>query len=145
MLITKSEFQKICELVWLTSVLRLIRKGEISENSSGLIDLKDIKTIKYIKNRKKELSKKAQIKVNQEDLNLDIMNICGDEINKIGKKVVTKTEFKNMFKIAWLSSVSHLLKNGVIVANSDGLINLEAVKNKIYIKNRKLKLALRAV
>lgn len=137
MFVTKTEFQKICELVWLSSVLRLIRKGVITENNLGLIDTKNIKNKKYMNNRKRKLvlSHKTEAK------NINIMDICSDEIKLIGKKIVTKTEFKNMFNIVWLSSVSHLLKNKIIVTNSDGLIEMENEINKVYITNRKMRLA----
>lgn len=54
--------------------------------------------------------------------------------------ILTKTEFSNEFKFNSLSSVSHLLKAGTIVANNDGLIDTNDKRNKAWIKRRRTEL-----
>lgn len=51
--------------------------------------------------------------------------------------ILTKSEFRAEFGFKCLSSVSHLLKNKSIVANSDGMIDTEAKENKAWIKKRR--------
>ncbi|MBQ9149853.1 hypothetical protein IJX73_02870 [bacterium] len=54
--------------------------------------------------------------------------------------ILTKSEFRDQFKFKNLSSVSNLLKNGDIVANKDGCIDLQNKKNKKWAKEREKKL-----
>ena len=51
--------------------------------------------------------------------------------------IVTKTEFREIFKINHASEVSRLLKNKTIVANESGMIDLEDKKNKKWVTARK--------
>lgn len=51
--------------------------------------------------------------------------------------ILTKSELCDEFGFNSLSSVSHLLKKGTIIANADGLIDLENAKNKKWAKKRR--------
>lgn len=51
--------------------------------------------------------------------------------------IVTKTEFREIFKIKHASEVSRLLKNKTIVENDSGMIDLEDKKNKKWAAARR--------
>jgi hypothetical protein len=54
---------------------------------------------------------------------------------------VTKKEFLVMLKYTEFSYISRLLRNGLIITDTDGLIDLENPQNKKWIKMRNAKLA----
>lgn len=54
--------------------------------------------------------------------------------------ILTKSEFKERFSFKYLSQVSNLLKAKSIIANEDGLIDLDNKKNKAWIKKREKQL-----
>lgn len=54
--------------------------------------------------------------------------------------LITKSEFRDKFGYADLSSVSHLLSDEVIIANDEGKIDTEDPTNKKFIKKRLKKL-----
>ena len=83
MIVTKSEFKEMFEYKDWSSVSHLIRKKTIVANKEEMIDLDDKINKEFIKKRKLKLAQKSGLKLD----NIDITDICSDEIKAIEEKI----------------------------------------------------------
>lgn len=60
-------------------------------------------------------------------------------------RIVTKKEFSEMFDYKHVSSVSHLIADGKIEADENGMINLDSKKNKKWVKAKEKELAKKTI